>query len=102
MAQLDIVNPVAIAEADTSEAPRIEPAARPASLAGLRIGLYWNGKPQGDVALAHTKLRLSEAYDDVSFVDVFGEKGGLNRYLSPDQLDMLAREADVVIGTSGD
>lgn len=102
MARLEIVNPVALAEADSAQAPKITPAARPASLAGLRIGLYWNGKPQGDVALAYTKQRLADAYDGVTFVDVFGEKGGLNRYLSPEQLDLLERETDVVIGTSGD
>lgn len=102
MARLSIVNPIATAQADTSEAPRVAPAARPKSLEGLRIGLYWNGKPQGDVALAHTKAMLGESFRGVSFVDVFGEKGGINRYLSPEQLDMLERDADVVIGTSGD
>jgi hypothetical protein len=102
MAELEIVNPVALAQIDSSTAEKIEPAARPASLAGLRVGLYWNGKPQGDVALAHTRKRLAEAYEGVTFVEVFGEKGGLNRYLSPAQLEALARDADVVIGTSGD
>jgi hypothetical protein len=101
-ATLEIVNPVALAQSDSSAAERVEPAPRRASLDGARIGLYWNGKPQGDVALAHTKIRLAEAYDDVTFVDVFGEKGGLNRYLSPEQLEMLARDTDVVVGTSGD
>jgi hypothetical protein len=102
VARLEIVNPIALAQADSSDTVKIEPAPRPASLTGLRIGLYWNGKPQGDAALEHTKRRLTEAYAGVTFVDVFGEKGGLNRYLSPAQLDLLEREADVVIGTSGD
>ena len=102
MAQLSIVNPIATAQADTSEAPRISPAPRPKSLDGKRIGLYWNGKPLGDIALENTKEILRNTFRDVRFVDVFGEKGGINRYLSPGQLDMLQEEADVVIGTSGD
>ena len=102
MARLSIVNPIAIAQADTSDAPRIAPAARPKTLDGKRIALYWNGKPLGDIALERTKEGLARSFRDVTFIDVFGEKGGINRYLSPEQLDMLERDADVVIGTSGD
>ena len=102
MDRLTIVNPIARAEVDRSEADRIEPAPRLADLNGATIGLFWNGKNQGDVALAHTRERLAATYEGVTFVDVFGEKGGLTRYAAPEQLDLMASTCDAVILTTAD
>ena len=102
MARLTIVNPVAEAQTDRSDAARIVPAPRPDTLDGKTVALFWNGKPNGDIALEHTRERLAEAYTDVRFVDVFGEKGGLNRYASPDQLDEMAETCDVAVLTTAD
>jgi hypothetical protein len=101
-AQLKIVNPVAEAESDGANADRHAPAARPATLDGLTIGLYWNGKNNGNVALARTREHLERLYRDLTFVDVLGEKGGINRYLSPPQIEALAAECDAVVATTAD
>jgi hypothetical protein len=64
--------------------------------------LYWNGKQKGPDALARTRTLLSERYTDIRFVDVIGELGGTNRYLSPAQLDTLVGAVDVVVATTAD
>ena len=81
---------------------RAAPAPRPASLEGATVGLFWNGKPQGDVGLAQVREQLARMFDDVRFVDVFGEKGGLNRYASPTQLEQMARECCAVVAATAD
>jgi hypothetical protein len=102
MARLEIVNPVAEPLASTDAAERFDPAPRPAELDGLRIGLFWNGKPQGDVGLAHTRALLERLYDDVTFVEVFGERGALARFAAEGQLALMESECDVVIGSTAD
>ncbi len=102
MAELVIINPVAEARADEAGVKRFAPAQRPRELDGATIGLFWNGKPQGDVGLARTRERLEQAFEGIRFVDVFGEKGGLNRYASPAQLEQMAGECDAVVGTTAD
>jgi hypothetical protein len=101
-AVLRIVNPVAqpsSAGTDGSSAPA---AARPGTLDAKTVGLYWNGKQNGPHALARTRDLLAERYSGIRFVDVIGELGGTNRYLSPGQLDTLSRTVDVVVATSAD
>src|SRR5262245_36401135 len=102
MSKLTIVNPVAQAQAETVDAERIPAARRPPALDGLTVGLYWNGKNLGDIALARAREHLAAGFPGVKFLDVFGEKGGLNRYLSPAQLERMERECDVAIGTTAD
>ena len=102
MARLTIVNPIAEAEVDRIEAERVPPAPRPRSLDGATIGLFWNGKQQGDVGLAHTRARLDQAFEKLQFVEIFGEKGGLNRYASPEQLDDMSRQCDAVVLATAD
>ena len=57
-AQLTIVNPIARPEGHTAVAVTFPLAPRPKSLDGLRVGLFWNGKNQGDVALRRTEESL--------------------------------------------
>jgi hypothetical protein len=101
-AQLEIVNPVATPKAAEKGSPVTATAKRPASLVGARVGLYWNGKQNGPAALARTKTLLADRYEGVTFVDVIGELGGTNRYLSETQLGMLVESVDVVVATSAD
>ena len=101
-ATLTIVNPVAEPQAHDADAERYPPASRPASLAGKTIALYWNGKQNGLDALARAKMNLSQQYPDARFVELTGELGGTNRYLSPAQLDMLEADVDVAVCTSAD
>ena len=101
-AQLEIINPVATPQAAEANGSNSAAANRPATLHGARVGLYWNGKQNGPAALARTQQLLAERYDGVSFVDVIGELGGTNRYLSEDQLVTLTDSVDVVVATSAD
>ncbi len=100
--QLRIVNPVAIPLSHVEKAERHPPAKRDGSLEGKTVALYWNGKQNGPHALDRSKEKLAAMYQDIRFIDVIGEKGGSNRYLSEQQLEMLEREADAVIATTAD
>jgi hypothetical protein len=96
------VNPVAEPQAHDDGAERYPPADRPETLDGAVVALYWNGKQNGMHALSRAKERLTQMFKRVSFVDVIGEMGGTNRYLSPDQLEMLARDVNAVVATTAD
>src|SRR6516165_1556549 len=101
-ATLTIVNPVATPQAHEDDAERFPPAPRPDTLEGKTVALYWNGKQNGLDALARAKENLAKRFGDISFVEMTGELGGTNRYLSPAQLDRLAAEVDVAVCTSAD
>ena len=101
-ASLTIVNPVAEPQAHEDDAERFAPAPRPSTLAGKTVALYWNGKQNGLDALDRTKQHLTKQFDDIRFVEVTGELGGTNRYLSPGQLAMLEAEVDVAVCTTAD
>lgn len=99
---LEIINPVATPAALAPNATHHPAARRPQTLDGKTVALYWNGKQNGPDALARTRQLLSERFSDIRFLDVTGELGGTNRYLSPGQLDMLGERADAVVATSAD
>src|SRR4051794_13723762 len=101
-ATLTIVNPVATPESRRDAAQAHPAAPRPSSLASARIALYWNGKQNGLDALARARENLAARYPEATFVEVTGELGGTNRYLSPEQLDRLEAEVDVAVCTSAD
>jgi hypothetical protein len=100
--RLTIVNPIAESQIDLDPSLRHPPAPRLGNLNGKTIALYWNGKQNGPAALDAARRLLSERYSDLTFIDVTGELGGTNRYLSSDQLDSIARDADAAICTSAD
>lgn len=101
-AQLAIVNPIAESQIDLDPSLRHPPAKRPSDLNGKTIALYWNGKQNGPAALDAARKLISQRFRDVKFVDITGELGGTNRYLSADQLDTLADTVDVAICTTAD
>jgi hypothetical protein len=101
-ARLAIVNPVAEPHDYDAGAERHPPARRPATLDGKTVALYWNGKQNGPDALARAKSTLSRRFKDIRFIDVTGELGGTNRYLSPEQLKYLQANADAAVCTSAD
>lgn len=101
-ARLTIVNPIAIPQGDAPTAVAFAPAPRPQSLDGLRIGLFWNGKNQGDVALARTQDALAKLYDRATFTTYLGDKGGLTRYASEPLKQRILAECDVLVGTTAD
>ena len=100
--ELKIVNPVAIPASHVEKGERHPPAKRGGSLDGKTVALYWNGKQNGTHALDRSKEKLAAQYKNISFIDVIGEKGGSNRYLSEQQLEMLVKEVDAVVATTAD
>jgi hypothetical protein len=100
--RLTIDNPIAEPQAHQENADRHAPAPRLDGLDGKTVALYWNGKQNGLDALARTKENLGKLFHDIRFIDVVGELGGTNRYLSAGQLEMLAREADVAVCSTAD
>jgi len=101
-ARLTIVNPIAIPQGNTPAAVAFPLAPRPTSLDGLRVGLFWNGKNQGDVALARTLDALAKLYEGATFHSYLGDKGGLTRYASEPLKQQILAECDVLVGTTAD
>lgn len=75
-------------------------AARPADLAGLRVGLLDNSKNGVARFLDQLEAVLSERYDGLRFVRA--RKPNASRPAPPDVLDRLVAESDVVVSAVGD
>jgi len=97
MARLEVLNPVA-----QTEERSIPPAPRPGDLAGKRIGLYWNMKNGGDFALDRVEELLKERFQGIRVNRYIGSVGFLMRHLTAEDADRIARECDVVVGTTND
>jgi hypothetical protein len=97
----DLVNPEG-----ASRPISLEPAARPATLAGKTVGLAWNGKPGGDVALdeiaALLRQHLGGDIDVIRYWETMPESVS-ERELSADVIQSMAeREPDLVIVSQAD
>ena len=92
MSTLEIMNPVA-----RTIAGAFAPAPRPASLSNKTVGIYWNTKHGGDIALK----RLAELVQkDFPGVQV---KNFTHHYPAPsDMIAGLISQCDAVIGSTGD
>ena len=101
-AVLEIVNPIATPQAESEGAERYAPAPRLGTLDAKRVALYWNGKQNGLHALDRTKEVFAERFDGIEFVELTGDLGGTNRYLSEEQLDQLVETVDAVVATTAD
>ena len=77
MSNLRIYNPVAVAVKT-----KLEPAKRAVDLRGKRIGLYWNMKAGGDVALVRCEELLSKRFPGATFKHYRGSVGWLMRQAS--------------------
>ena len=99
MVNLEVLNPVAeIPKQDVTLAPRLS------DLSGKTIGLLWNAKPSGDVINQHTARLLSTKFDDVRFREYIGSVNvvGVVRHATTEDVDMIAKECDAVVGSLGD
>jgi hypothetical protein len=94
MYTLDVLNPVALAEADEKA---VRPAPRPATLDGLVVGLVWNKKRGGLEALTRAGEIIQSRYRDVSLRTYDGSQP-----CRPELLQQALRECDVFIGSTGD
>lgn len=97
MAKLVVANPNS-----SIDVTSIQPAARVSTLDDKTIGLYWNIKAGGDVALDRVEKLLAERHKSAKFVHYVGSIGSTVRHLTPEDADAIAAECDVVIGTTGD
>ena len=95
--RLEVLNP----QAQTSEEV-VKAAARPADLAGKRIGLYWNLNAGGHHALSRAAELLAQRFPGTTFTRHWGEVGGLIRMATPEDVTRIAAGCDAVIGTSSD
>jgi hypothetical protein len=70
-----------------------------------RVGLLWNGKPNGDFFLNRVATLLKEKYNEINLIKFW--EIDPNRTAHPerkpdDVLDFIAKSADVVISAQGD
>jgi hypothetical protein len=97
MVKLVVANPNA-----RIDVTRIQPAPRPTTLDGATVGLYWNIKAGGDIALDRVEELLAGRLSDARFVRYVGSIGSTVRHLTPADADEIHANCDVVIGTTGD
>lgn len=97
MATLKVMNPVAEAIEQ-----HVDPAPRDADLSHARVGLYWNLKAGGDVALGRIQERLKERFPGARFERFQGDVGHIMRHVTPAEAERIAKRVDVVVGTTGD
>lgn len=97
MAQLEVFNPVAIAEEKT-----VPPAPRPKDFSGKHVGLYWNMKSGGDAALDRVEEILKERFSGVTTSRHIGSVGFMMRHLTPGDAERMSRICDMVVGTTND
>ena len=75
----------------------VGPAPRLPDLNNRKIGLYWNGKPTGDLLLTAIGELLQQRFRGVELLRF--EPGFP---LSPEKKKKIAEESDAVIGATGD
>ena len=97
MAKLEIVNPQAI-----TSVPPVSLASRLTGMAGKTIGLYWNLKGGGDVALEQTAHFLGQRFPDAQFKFYTGSVGSSMKHATAEDAELVARECDAVVGTTAD
>ena len=89
--QLEVLNPVA----DTI-ATAIGIIPRPRELTNKRLGLYWNSKPNGDIALLRVAEHLKNRFPNLSCDLILGNRPGIKEKVDE------AKRHDVVLSASGD
>ena len=97
MVELKIINP----QAKTAVTP-VGLASRVSGLSGHTVGLYWNMKAGGDVALEQTARILGERFPGIEFRHYTGSVGAMMRHATSEDAERMARECDAVVGTTGD
>ena len=94
MFTLEVLNPVAQCEGETKVSMA---ARRPHSLDGLTLGLIWNAKRGGDIALDKAGQLVSSNFKNVKVIRYDGSM--------PCEKELMKRakqECDVFIGSTGD
>ena len=93
--ELEVLNPEGkIVKKEKSLAPRLE------TLEGKKIGLVWNGKPNGDKLLNEIGDLLKERYPTAE--TVFRRVSFSGVKLPPGELEAIAKDIDAGVFASGD
>ncbi|WP_433377923.1 UGSC family (seleno)protein [Streptosporangium sp. CA-115845] len=100
-ARMTIVNPIATPRSH-ADGDRFPPAARPSTLDGATVALYWNGKQNGLDALARARELIDARFRGVTFIEMTGALGGTTRYLSEEQLALIEKRVDAMVATTAD
>lgn len=92
MATLEVMNPVS-----KSTGGKFPPAPRLDTLSHKTIGIYWNTKRGGDIALQRVAETIQRDYPEVRF------KNFTHHYPAPsDMIEDMVSSSDAVIGSTGD
>ena len=92
MSTLEIMSPVA-----KSTGGNFAPAPRLETLTDKTIGLYWNTKSGGDVALQRVAELIQKDFPGVRFINF------VHHYPAPsDMIEAMLSQCDAVLGTTGD
>ncbi|MFQ5861291.1 MAG: hypothetical protein ACE5IG_07075 [Dehalococcoidia bacterium] len=94
MYTLEVLNPVAAIQGELKKSVA---APRPRTLDGLTLGLLWNGKRGGEVALMHAAELLEGHYRDLKVIRYDGSMP-----CPPAMVQQAHQECDVVIGSTAD
>jgi len=94
MFTLEVLNPVARSEGETKVSGA---ARRPRSLDGLTLGLLWNSKRGGEVALVKAGELIRNKYKNVKVIRYDGTMP-----CEKELMERARQECDVFIGATGD
>ena len=97
MTSIEVFNPVA-----EIVPTHVDPAVRYDALEGKRVGLYWNFKTNGDLALSHVERLMAERFPGTTFVNVRGDGGLLAKHATESVASYVAQTCDVVVGAIAD
>ncbi len=99
MVNLEVLNPVA-----DKPKRKFELAPRLSSLSGKTVGLYWNGKPGGNIIRERTAQLLSQKFKGIRLkeytpagVSMTGDVG-----INTEVLETIVRECDAIVGNTAD
>lgn len=95
-ATLEVLNPIAVFKVE-----RVTPTPRIHDLNGKRIGLCWNKKEHGDIALQRIKDLLHERFEALQLK--FLLPTDISRPFLQEQLDEIEEwKPDLIIAATGD
>jgi hypothetical protein len=94
-----VMNPVA-----ETQVGKFATAGRLADWNGKRIGLFWNGKPNGDVFLDEVARELRSRFQGLETLKIWEARPETKTVYgnSAENLEYIAQSADFVISASGD
>lgn len=97
--QWTVLNPVAAAKVGAQGT-----AAKLEDFSGKRVGLWWNGKPGGDVFLNEVAAQLESRFPGMQTVRIWEHRPRSTSFygIPKDDITFMAGAADVVIGALGD